>query len=64
MKTKVIRQKDLSAECWLVQFSGTDYCNFCEYKDTKDCGGKNILKTGKNENGKVIGKNGLGEVTC
>lgn len=65
MTIKAIRQKDLTAECWVVQFSGTEYCAMCEFKDTKYCGGQNILKTGKNEKGIEIGKTGLqGEIVC
>ena len=48
MKCKVISQKMLSAECWLVQVWGFDACRDCDYKDTRECGGENILKTGKN----------------
>jgi len=51
---KTIQQSDLTAECWLVQFHGIEYCLRCEYKDTDKCGGKEILKTGKNEKGKPV----------
>ena len=54
MQTKTIHQKNLSSECWSVQAWGTDYCKKCEYKGTKECGGKKILKTGKNELGQTI----------
>jgi len=51
MEERMIRQKDLTAECWSVQVWGSDYCNTCEFKDADECGGKNIRKTGKNKKG-------------
>jgi len=49
MKIKTIHQANLTAECWLVQIWGLEECNTCEFKDTPDCGGQQIWKTGKNE---------------
>lgn len=54
IKTKIIHQKNLSAECWSIQFWVFEYDKTCEYKDTKNCGGKNIIKTGKNEFGITV----------
>ena len=54
MKTKIISQKMLSAECWLVQVWGTEVCRNCEYHDTENCGGKHILNSGKNTLGYAI----------
>ena len=51
METKTIKQSDLTSECWSVQFWGLDRCKTCEYKGKKECGGKNIIKTKKNEKG-------------
>ena len=48
MKTKIISQKMLSAECWTVQVWGIEACKDCDYQHTKECGGKQIHKTGKN----------------
>ncbi len=48
---KKINQKELTSECWSIQIWGMDYCDICPYKDTEDCGGENIRKTGKNELG-------------
>jgi hypothetical protein len=48
MKTKVISQKMLSAECWPVQVWGIEACRDCDYRGTKACGGKKIRATGKN----------------
>ena len=51
MEIKTINQSHLSSECWLIQFSGLKACKTCEAKNTDECGGKNIIKTGKNELG-------------
>lgn len=42
--TKTIRMSDMTSDCWLVQFQGLSACKECEFKRTKDCGGKAILK--------------------
>jgi hypothetical protein len=52
MKERIVPQKDLTAECWSIQFWGKDACKKCEFRDTKKCGGKDIRKTGKNKKGK------------
>jgi len=54
MKTKIISQKMLSAECWSVQVWGIEACMDCDYRCTKECGGKQILQTGKNTLGNEI----------
>jgi hypothetical protein len=59
MQVKLIQQSKLSEECWIVQFSGLSSCKTCEYKNTKECGGKVIRKTGKNNKGIVVSQNGL-----
>lgn len=46
-----VKQKNLSSECWLVQIWGLDYCKTCEYRNSAECGGKNIRKMGENEHG-------------
>ncbi len=51
MKCKIINQKTLSAECWLVQVWGTEVCKECSSHNTKECGGIKILETGRNELG-------------
>lgn len=50
-KSKTIRQKDLTSDCWMVQVWGIGYCSgngdpntACEYLNTKECGGKRIRK--------------------
>jgi hypothetical protein len=44
VKTKRIYQKDLTSDCWSVQFWGLPYCRTCEYLATEECGGYNIRK--------------------
>jgi hypothetical protein len=44
MKEKIIRQGDLTADCWSIQIWGVSACKDCELKGTKDCGGKSIIK--------------------
>jgi hypothetical protein len=51
MITKTINQNDLSSECWTIQFIGLKACENCEFKNKKECGGKNILKKLENEKG-------------
>ena len=51
MQAKTINQNEMTAECWGVQFDGLAACERCEYKDTPDCGGQEIRKTGKNSKG-------------
>lgn len=41
-EVKVIKQSILSSECWLIQMSGLKACERCEYKNKKECGGKEI----------------------
>jgi hypothetical protein len=54
MKTKIISQKMLSAECWFVQVWGIEACMDCDYRYTKECGGRQILKTSKNALGNKV----------
>lgn len=53
-EVKFIKQSDLTAECWLVQAFGRDRCKTCEVYGTEECGGQEILKTGRNKKGKAI----------
>ena len=53
-KSRTVTQSNLSAECWNVQIWGLEHCATCEYKNTDECGGKNIRKTGKNEINKNV----------
>ena len=49
MELKTIKQSELSSECWLIQIWRPGSCGSCDVKNTKECGGKKIRKTGKNE---------------
>jgi hypothetical protein len=51
MESKIVNQSNMTAECWLVQIWGLKHCDTCEFKGKRDCGGKRIRKTGKNEKG-------------
>ena len=51
-----VDQNALTSECWSVQFRGFIACKGCEFKGKRDCGGKNIIKTGKNANGFKVTK--------
>jgi len=44
-------QSKLTAECWDVQFWGLEKCETCQWKDSDECGGQEIRKTGKNKKG-------------
>ncbi len=50
-KVKRIYQKDLTPDCWSIQFWGLPYCsgfgeheNMCEYLASDECGGQRIRK--------------------
>jgi hypothetical protein len=51
-----VDQKNLSSECWLIQFQGLRACDNCDLKNTDDCGGQNIRKTLQNDKGIKITK--------
>lgn len=46
-------------ECWAVQINGLGHCENCKFVDLTACIGQEIRKTGKNNKGIKIGKNGL-----
>ena len=54
VQTKVIEQSKLTGECFMIQFNGPSACTTCEYKDTDDCGGVEIRKTGQNDIGNKV----------
>jgi len=54
MKVKQINQNQLTEECWLIQMWGLESCKNCEAFETEDCGGKEILKTKKNNRGFTV----------
>lgn len=47
-------QSHLTRECWSIQIWGLMSCKSCEAFGTRECGGKKILKSGKNSLGYVI----------
>lgn len=57
---KTVKQANLISECWLIQMFGKSECLMCDIKDTPECGGKNICKTGKNSKGIDVGEGGVG----
>jgi len=59
IEVKMIKQDQLTGECLLVQFGGKKACKTCEVKGTDECGGKQILETGKNEKGFNVLERGL-----
>lgn len=48
---RMVKQSHMTSECWSVQLYGLTACETCEAKGKRDCGGKRILKTGKNSFG-------------
>lgn len=58
-EVKRVKQREMSGECMQVQIWGTSTCLSCEYKDTPDCGGVEIRKTGQNSKAQLVGKKGL-----
>jgi len=50
-RVKRIYQKNLTSDCWSIQFWGLPYCSgfgdydqMCEYLATEECGGQQIRK--------------------
>lgn len=56
---KVSTSKLSHDECWGVQINGLKHCRYCKWQGISACEGKDIVKTGKNHLGFVIGENGL-----
>lgn len=46
MRSKRILQSLLSNDCWSIQVWGIGACETCEFKNTKECGGKAKIKAG------------------
>ncbi len=49
-----IPQSQLTDECWSIQFKGKEACLNCEFRDTDECGGKDIIRLGKNKKGYAV----------
>jgi hypothetical protein len=60
MRNKVVRQSDLTSDCWLIQIWGLGACKDCEFADTGECGGQEIREALlKNEDYGPVGFDGL-----
>jgi len=44
VKSKRIKQADLTSECWSVQVWGLVACERCELQGSRECGGRGVLK--------------------
>jgi hypothetical protein len=51
---RTCHQANLTSECWEVQFLGLEACERCEFRGKRECGGKQIRKTGKNTKGIAV----------
>jgi hypothetical protein len=60
---KVDTTKLSNDECCGIQIMGTLHCNNinCKWQGLSACQGQNIIKTGRNSKGYLIGINGLSE---
>lgn len=60
MESRIIKQEDLTSECWSIQFEGLKACQCCEYKNSSNCGGKDIRKKLMNKKGiKITATEGI-----
>ena len=50
MEVKIMKQSDLTSDCWIIQIWGIEYCKDCEVLNTDECGGQKIRKRILNEN--------------
>ncbi len=50
-----------SDECWGIQINGLNHCRKinCKWQGLSACAGKNIISTGKNSKGFVVGESGI-----
>ncbi len=48
-------------ECWGIQINGLNHCKNinCRWQGLTACEGKEIIRTGKNSMGYVVGLNGI-----
>jgi len=46
-------------ECWGIQINGMKHCRNCKWTGISACEGQNIIKTGRNSKGYLIGETGL-----
>jgi len=52
MKIKIVKQSDLTSECFSIQVWGIGSCETCEALNTDECGGQEIRKKLLKENDK------------
>ena len=58
---KIDTTKLSNDECWGIQINGTLHCQNCKWTGLSACVGKNIILTGRNSKGYLIGETGLVE---
>jgi hypothetical protein len=61
---KIDTTKLSNDECWGIQINGTLHCQNCKWTGLSACVGKNIILTGRNSKGYLIGETGLVEDDC
>lgn len=44
VSVRTVNQSELTSDCWSVQVWGIEHCKTCQYLNTKECGGEEILK--------------------
>ena len=59
MKVLNVKQSQLTNECWSVQLFGLTACEKCVYRNTKQCGGRGIVLSGKNKKGLQVPLKGV-----
>jgi len=51
MKVGIISSQDLDTSCWSIQLFGKEYCQKCQYEETRNCGANTgnarLIKEGK-----------------
>lgn len=53
-EVRSVNQAHMTGECWFIQFRGRAACDTCPEKGRANCGGKSIVKTGKNSAGYAV----------
>lgn len=43
-ETRIVEQSKLTSDCFFVQVFGLSRCEVCEFRDTDECGGKEIIE--------------------
>jgi len=56
---KVDTSKLSHNECWGIQINGIKHCQNCKWVGISACEGQDIIKTGRNHLGYMIGEEGL-----